>query len=187
MAEVLKDAMDPNQEMSATKEEIKNRAEQSLNKYKLEALEEPFKGVYYGQAALPVKPDTLYYLNNEVLQQCRVTSYDTGKPREAVIYNMEKAKGKDPYEIFLSGTSALQVIENPMATKEKELIVFRDSFGSSFVPLLLEAYQEVVLIDTRYISSTLLGDYVDFADADVLFLYNLLLNYIKIFFLLLLY
>ena len=172
VAEVLKDAMDPNQEISATKEEIKNRAEQSHNKYKLEALEEPFKGVYYGQAALPVKPDTLHYLNNEILQQCRVTSYDTGKPREAVIYNMEKATGKDPYEMFLSGTSALQVIENPMATKEKELIVFRDSFGSSLIPLLVDEYSKITVIDIRYVQSNILGQFVDFHGQDTLFLYS---------------
>ena len=172
VAEVLKDAMNPSREMSATKEEIKNRAERSLNKYKLEALDEPFKGVYYGQAALPVKPDTLYYLNNEVLQQCRVTSYDTGKPKETVVYNMEKATGKDPYEMFLSGTSALQVIENPMATMEKELIVFRDSFGSSLIPLLVDEYSKITVIDIRYVQSNILGQFVDFHGQDTLFLYS---------------
>ena len=172
VAEVLKDAMDSKKEMSASKDEIENRAEDSLNKYKLEALEAPFKGVYYGQAALPVKPDTLYYLNNEVLQQCKVTSYDTGKPKETVIYNMEKAKGKDPYEMFLSGTSALQVIENPMAVEEKELVVFRDSFGSSLIPLLVEEYSKITVIDIRYVQSNMLGQFVDFHGQDTLFLYS---------------
>lgn len=172
VAEVLKDAMNQNKEMSATKEEIVKRAEDTLNKYKLEALEAPFYGVYYGQAALPIKPDTLYYLNSEVLQHCEVTSYDTGKPKETVIYNMEKAKGKDPYEIFLSGTSALQVIENPLATQEKELVVFRDSFGSSLIPLLVEEYSKITVIDIRYVQSTVLGQFVDFHGQDTLFLYS---------------
>ena len=172
VAEVLKDAMNSNKEMSATKDEIENRVEESLNKFKLEALESTFKGVYYGQAALPVKPDTLYYLNNEVLQQCKVTSYDTGKPKETVIYNMEKAKGKDPYEMFLSGTSALQVIENPMAVEEKELLVFRDSFGSSLIPLLVEEYSKITVIDIRYVQSNVLGQFVDFHGQDTLFLYS---------------
>ena len=172
VAEVLKDAMNSNKETSATKEEIVNRAELTQNKYKLEALEEPFKGVYYGQAALPMKPDILYYLNNEVLEQCKVTSYDTGKPRETVIYNMEKAKGKDPYEMFLSGTSALQVIENPMVTNDKELVVFRDSFGSSLIPLLVDEYSKITVIDIRYVQSNVLGQFVDFHGQDTLFLYS---------------
>ena len=91
--------------------------------FETKELEVPFYGVYYGQAALPIKPDVLYYLESDILRQCKVTSYDTGKAKETVIYNMEKAKGNDAYEIFLSGTSALQVIENPAAPKERELIV----------------------------------------------------------------
>ena len=59
VAEVLKDGMNYNEEKNATKEEIEERAEATLNRYKLEELEEPFMGVYYGQAALPIKPDTL--------------------------------------------------------------------------------------------------------------------------------
>ena len=57
------------------------------------------------------------------------------------------------------------------------MIIFRDSFTSSLAPLLLEAYQEIILVDTRYISSTLLGEYVDFEEPDtqILFLYNTLL------------
>jgi hypothetical protein len=38
--------------------------------------------------------------------------------------------------------------------------------------LLLEAYGEIDLIDLRYISSDLVGDYVDFEGADILFLYG---------------
>ena len=172
VAEVLKLAMDEGKEISATKEEIEERANIAYNTYKIEKLEKPFRGVYYGQAALPLKADTLYYLDSEILQQCKVTSYDTGKPVETVIYNMKKAEGKDPYEMFLSGTSALQVIENPRAKTEKELVVFRDSFGSSLVPLLVEEYSKITVIDIRYVQSNILGQFVDFHGQDTLFLYS---------------
>ena len=140
--------------------------------YEIKELDIPFYGVYYGQSALPVKPDTLYYLDSEILRQCKVTSYDTGKAKESVIYNMEKAYGNDAYEMFLSGTSALQVIENPGAKQEKELIVFRDSFGSSLVPLLVDGYSKITVIDTRYVQSKMLGNLVDFHGQDVLFIYS---------------
>ena len=138
-------------------------------------METPFYGVYYGQAALPVKPDKLYYLESDILRECKVTSYDTGKPEETVIYNMEKAKGNDAYELFLSGTSALQVIENPAVSEEKELIVFRDSFGSSLIPLLADGYSKITIIDTRYVNSALLGNLVDFQGQDTLFIYSTLI------------
>ena len=92
-----------------------------------------------------------------------------------MIYNMEKAKGHDAYELFLSGTSALQVIENPAASGEKELLVFRDSFGSSLIPLLVDEYSKITVIDTRYVNSALLGNLVDFHGHDTLFLYSTLI------------
>ena len=85
---------------------------------------------------------------------------------------MEKADGNDPYEIFLSGPVSLLTIENPMAKSEKELIVFRDSFGSSLIPLLAEGYQKTTLVDIRYIQSDFLPNFVDFTGKDVLFLYS---------------
>ena len=88
---------------------------------------------------------------------------------------MEKARGKDAYEIFLSGTSALQVIENPMAEEERELLVFRDSFGSSLIPLLVNGYSKITVIDTRYVQSSMLGNLVDFHGQDVLFAYSTLI------------
>ena len=70
-------------------------------------------------------------------------------------------------------------VENPEAKTDARLILFRDSFGSSLAPLLLEAYREVILIDTRYIKPELLADYVDFEtnmeNTQILFLYNTLL------------
>ena len=67
------------------------------------------------------------------------------------------------------------MIENPNAKTDRELIVFRDSYGSSMTPLLVQDYKTVTLIDTRYIAPNLIGDFVDFEDQDVLFLYSTLI------------
>ena len=136
--------------------------------------EQPFYGVYYGQSALPLKPDTLKYLTNDKLDACTITSYDTGMPVEKEIYDLKELDGKDPYEVFLAGSDALLVIENPNATTDKELVVFRDSFASSLLPLLLESYTKVTVVDIRYIHSSMLGNFVDFSNQDVLFLYSTL-------------
>ena len=54
------------------------------------------------------------------------------------------------------------------------MVLFRDSFGSSLAPLLLQGYRKVTLVDIRYMDPKLLGDYVNFQSADVLFLYSTL-------------
>lgn len=140
--------------------------------YKVNALENDFYGVYYGQSAMPMNADTICYLTNDTISSFEV--YDVQNDRETSVYDMEKAGGKDPYEMFLSGSLSLITIKNEKATTKKELIVFRDSFGSSIVPLLAEGYSKVTLIDIRYISSTVLSKFVDFENKDVLFLYSTL-------------
>lgn len=143
--------------------------------YEENRIEQPFYGVYAGQSGLPVEPDTIVYLTNDVLKNCRVISYDTGKPEEKAIYDEEKLSGEDLYEFFLSGAEALMTIENPQADENRELIVFRDSFGSSLIPLLVPAYAKITVVDTRYINSSLLGEFITFEDQDVLFLYSTML------------
>ena len=143
--------------------------------YTVKTLDNPFYGVYYGQLALPVQPDSMQYIMNETLENCVVTYLDTGMPVKGSIYDMEKAYGKDPYEMYLTGATAIVTIENPNASTDKELIVFRDSFGGSMVPYLTEGYQKITLVDIRYIDSKMLGMFLDVTNQDVLFLYSTIL------------
>ena len=137
-----------------------------------EKLERPFYGVYHGQAAIPMDAEELYVLNNEILENCAVYNHETGKTGS--LTDRSKLEGSDPYEVFLSGPVSLLTIENPAARTDRELIVFRDSFGSSMVPLLLKDYAAVTVVDIRYISSDVLGEFIDFHGQDVLFLYSTL-------------
>ena len=144
--------------------------------YVVKTLEQPFYGVYYGQAALPISPDELCYLTNETLESCVV--YDYQNEKTGIVYDWEKAYGSDPYEMFLSGPLPLLTIENPNADTDRELILFRDSFGSSIAPLLVSGYAKITLVDIRYLHPDLLERYVEFDGQDVLFLYStLVLNH----------
>ena len=145
--------------------------------YTVNELESPFYGVYYGQLSLPVKADTIQYLTSDILDACVVTSYNTGMPVQKEMYDLSKADSKDPYEMFVCGNDALVTIENPNSSSDKELILFRDSFGSSIAPLLATGYRKVTLVDIRYINSGMLGNFIEFNNQDVLFLYSsLVLN-----------
>jgi len=138
---------------------------------------EGFYGVYAGQWALKSEAESIFYLTNAHTEAASVYDLETDSYRP--VYDLEKTEGDkaDPYDLFLSGPAAYQVIENPLAETEKELVVFRDSFGSSLVPLLIPAYSRITLVDIRYIASQYLEELLDFEKQDVLFLYSsLLLN-----------
>ncbi|MBR5022865.1 MAG: hypothetical protein IKY18_06665 [Oscillospiraceae bacterium] len=132
-----------------------------------------FRGVYYGQAALPMGEEEIYVMENPALADCRVYNYETGK--YCSIYDLEKLSGNDPYDVYLSGAQALLRIENPNAKTERELVIFRDSFGSALAPLLLQDYKTVTLVDIRYVSSQLLSNFLTFQNQDVLFAYSTLI------------
>lgn len=138
--------------------------------YEIQTRKNPFYGVYYGQSALPMKGEPLSYLTNEVLEACTVTNFETGE--KGGIYDLEKAEGNDAYDLFLSGPVSLLTIENPLAENDRELIIFRDSFGSSLAPLLTERYAKITLVDIRYLPGAHLEKYIEFHGQDVLFLYS---------------
>ena len=135
-------------------------------------VERPFYGVYCGQAALPMKPDTMYTMENSLISACTVYNHETKETTS--VYNMDKLESRDLYDVYLSGATPLLTIDNPNAETDRELIVFRDSFGSSLTPLLLKSYKTVTLVDIRYLASDYLGQFVDFHGQDVLFLYSTL-------------
>ena len=134
------------------------------------ALEGDFHGSYWGKTEEPLEPDTLAYLTSPVLDSCTVHSYETDT--DGGVYDFAAAQDA-PYDLFLSGSRSLLRIDSPQALSDRTLVVFRDSFGSSLIPLLAESYRTVYAVDIRYLSSDLLGRFVDFpADADVLLLYS---------------
>lgn len=138
--------------------------------YRATKVAAPFYGVYYGQAALPIQPDTLYTLQSEILEQCTVYNYETGITGS--VYDWQKLTENDLYEVFLSGSVSLLRIDNPNAQTDRELIIFRDSFGSSIAPLLVQGYRTITLVDIRYLPSAMLDRFIDFHGQDVLFLYS---------------
>lgn len=138
----------------------------------------PFYGNYYGQSALPLKAETLKYLTSS--EDIKVKILDEEKLLKGVfelvdapMYNEKDFNSIDPYNLYLAGPKAIITMENANARTNKELIIFRDSFGSSLAPLMTPEYSKITLIDLRYIASGLLDNVVEFNEnQDVLFIYS---------------
>jgi hypothetical protein len=140
-------------------------------------------GVYYGQLAIPMRPDVMEihrvdglrarYLNEHHSLRTMTAVYDEGS-----VYDLAMFRGIDPYSIFLRGPQPIVWIDNVSEGREptgRNLYVFRDSFASSIAPLLAlsGAYDQVVLIDLRYVDGRIVDRFVDFTPgSDVLFLYS---------------
>ena len=99
----------------------------------------PFYGVYYGQAAINIEPDELIYLTNDNLDKVIVEDLEGNNK----LYEIDTLAGMDSYDVFVGGATPFVKITNPNSNTDKELILFRDSFGSSIAPLLVENYKSI--------------------------------------------
>ncbi len=159
-------------------EKVTNRLLQGMGKAGIDFAKEyqtheiqDFYGAYYGQAAMVGQGDVLRYLSNDMLSRAEV--YDHAAKSFDQIYRLEGFYGTDPYDLFLAGARPLLTVYNPDNPEGRELLLFRDSFGSSIAPLLLARYGKITLIDLRYVTSRVLDEYIDFSqEQDVLFLYS---------------
>ena len=130
-----------------------------------------FYGAYAAASAFVTAPDTICYYEDDVIRNMSV--YDYEKQEMVSVYAPERLGQTDDYDFYLWGARALLTIQNPQCHNGRRLLLFRDSFGSSIAPLLARGYEEVTLVDLRYVSADyalqLLGD-TEY--EDVLFLYS---------------
>ncbi len=161
---------------------------QDSNNYISHSLK-PFYGAWSGQYLLSDLSDELVWISNDRIKKARAWYHYDGKYGH--IYDTQALANPDAYDLFLGGaqplitlsyqTSFEQTASNTSqpedshttANSDKTLYLFRDSFGSSVAPLLLDYYDEIILIDLRYVSAENIDSLIDFKQgADVLFLYS---------------
>jgi len=130
----------------------------------------PFFGGYYGQSALKINPDKLIYLTDLVIDG--LIARDIAKNEIIPVYDKDKFDSVDPYSFFLGGPVPLVEILNPNADTDRELVIFRDSFTSNIAPILARHYSKITLVDIRYVPVSRLGDFVDFENSEILFMYS---------------
>lgn len=128
-----------------------------------------FAGASYSKAGGVVEKDTLNYLTNYVIENAKVTHLEY---KDKKVYDEPKLTGVDPYDVFLSGATSYIEIENIFSDTTDELVIFRDSFSSSLIPLLLPYYSKITVIDLRYITLDIAASKTAFDGKDVLMLYS---------------
>lgn len=140
---------------------------------KIQIATESFLGGNACASAFAVAPETMEYITSSIIEKAVV--YDYEKKTQVSVYSWEKLEeGTDPYDFYLWGARALLTIENPEASEDAgRLLLFRDSFGSSLAPLLMEDYAQITMVDLRYVTMDYAAELLGDRDYDdVLFLYS---------------
>lgn len=128
------------------------------------------KGMYSKYVTNAKDKEELQYLTNDHITNATVDNYQNKKFTS--VYDTNRLNSDISYDVFLSGATPFLTITNSSANSDKELVIFRDSYTSSLAPLLISEYSKITLIDTRYMASTLIKDFIEFNNQDVLFLYS---------------
>ena len=135
-------------------------------------LSDNFYGGISSASGLYPAPDKLICVSSSAIQT--TTMYDYEVQAEVALYQTDKISGLDLYDVYLGGAKALLELRSESEKSGKELVLFRDSFGSSIAPLLLEYYDKIYLVDLRYVSADSAMSLISpNADCDVLFLYSM--------------
>ena len=146
-------------------------AESTADNVEILSTNKRFNGIYARQNFFETDGDEMLYVTNSVLKDAFL--FDKTENVQIPIYNFDKIDSSEPYDMFMSSAKVgLVTLERREATTGKELIVFRDSFGSSIGPLLLSGYDKITFIDTRQILPAAIKNHVEFTNQDVLFLYS---------------
>lgn len=114
--------------------------------------------------------EQLVWLTSDATDDAQVDNYKEDAAH--MVYDTAKLDSSTPYGLFLSGITPYLTIESPQAETDRQLVIFGDSFASSLAPLLCESYSRITIFDLRFIHSSLVKDYIEFSDQDVLFLYS---------------
>ncbi len=87
------------------------------------------------------------------------------------MYDFSKLEKKDKYLVFFGDNYGKTIIKTN-CENGKTLLVVKDSFANSFVPLLTDEYETIIMIDQRYSDTRFSNLIKENQVTDVLFLYE---------------
>lgn len=130
-----------------------------------------FYGTVYSKARLiNTKPDSIYRFD-PVFDASYSVEYNMGERTTDTLYSDEFLEKRDKYSYFLGGNNPIVKITSNNKNGKK-LVLIKDSFGHSIAPLLANDFEEVHMLDLRYINISV-QDYIkQNGITDALVLYN---------------
>lgn len=130
-----------------------------------------FNGTLYSQSGAHwLEPDYMQFWVPE--DGLSVTSWRSGTPETAALYDRTYLDQKDKYSAFLGGNQPLCVIQNEALPDGGKLLLVRDSYSDSLAPFLSQSFSEVHLLDLRYYRASV-AQYAAENDIDgILVLYS---------------
>lgn len=147
------------------------------SEYKTSTVNEDFLGSLYSNAPSFGQAADKIELFSNPLGEYQVFYADKNITTDS-LYNEDNLKTKDKYTVYLDGNHSLIRIKSNHVNEqynenEGKLLVIKDSYAHSLLPLLADNYSEIVVVDLRYYHQSVSELARESKITDILFINNL--------------
>lgn len=127
-----------------------------------------FYGTLYSKVNLPMQADTVLIYDDGFGY---LVEYDMNKVYVRSLFSIKRLEEKDKYMVYLDGNHALAHIQGENKNG-KRLLIVKDSYAHTFVPLIAQDFEEIIMVDFRYSKVPVSTLIENFGITDILVLYN---------------
>lgn len=114
-----------------------------------------------------VKPDTITLFDPKVEV---IVAYSENGRKTRTLFEPSKLATKDQYSVFMDGNHPLVTIKSTQG--QGKLLVLKDSFAHSLIPLMAGQFEEIHMIDLRYFKGSVFSYVADNHITGILALYS---------------
>lgn len=119
------------------------------------------------------------YSSNDIINICvphdsegsYIVNYVYETKKTTTLFDIDKLKEKDKYLVFMGGNYA-EVDIDTASQSDRNLLVIKDSYANSFIPMLTPYYKKIIVVDPRYYYDNIYDLVSSNNINEVLFLYN---------------
>ena len=143
------------------------------NDFHVTTISNSFCGTLYSKSGYRnISPDTIKKYDIGNIESFTINNNGKDIKNYNSIYFHNFLNEKDKYSYFLGGNQPIATIKTN-SPSNKKLLIFKDSYALSFVPLLLKDFSEITLIDLRYTDNNLKNNININEFNTILFLYSI--------------
>ncbi len=139
--------------------------EKKLRGEKSKVVTDDFLGTTYNKLHYAPQKDLITKYNIKTAEEASVECDDAADITD--IYYEKALKKDDKYEYFMGGNFGVVKIHTG-CTNGKTLVLIKDSFANCIVPFLTNNYENIVMVDPRYLGGSIMDALSDIRKIDTM-------------------
>ena len=152
--------------------EKKWKLNESGVRYDFFTVSDSFKGTLASRSGVSSSSDTVKICIPESSEGTYVVNFEQEQRKDVSLFDKEKLTQKNKYEVFLGGNYGKVTIKTT-AANGKSLLLIKDSYANCLIPMLTPHFEEIVVVDPRYMTEGLDKVTQEHSFTHILLLYSI--------------